>query len=103
MITAIVRYRLPPHIGRDECRAHFLKIAPGFGTVPGLIRKQFIWNELGVAGGVYQWDGVEAAQAFYHGPWLDGILARYGSHPEIDYFTTFAVTDNPGGTVTIPD
>lgn len=103
MITAIVRYRLPVQIGREECHAHFLKIAPDFGTVPGLIRKQFIWSETGVAGGVYQWESVDAAQAFYTGPWLDGILARYGSHPEIDYFATLAITDNPGGVVTVPD
>ncbi len=103
MITAIVRYRLPAHIGREECRAHFLKIAPGFGAVPGLVRKQFIWSERGVAGGIYQWESIEAAEAFYQGPWLSGIVARYGSHPDIDYFTTVAITDNPGGAVTVPD
>ena len=103
MITAIVRYRLPAHIGREECRAHFLKIAPGFGVVPGLIRKQFIWSEAGVAGGVYQWENLDAAQAFYTGPWRDGIVARYGCQPEIETFTTFAITDNPGGTVTVLD
>lgn len=103
MITAIVRYRLPAEIGREECRAHFLKIAPGFGSVPGLIRKQFIWSETGIAGGVYQWSDIQAAKAFYSGPWREGILNRYGTHPEIDYFTTFAITDNPGGLVSIPE
>lgn len=102
MITAIVRYQLPASIGRDACRAHFEAIAPGFGAVPGLIRKQFIWNETGSAGGVYQWETVEAARSFYAGPWLDGILARYGTYPDIQYFETFAITDNPGGVVTLP-
>ena len=102
MITAIVRYRLPSHIGREECRAHFLSIAPGFATVPGLIRKQFIWSATGTAGGVYQWASREQAERFYQGPWLDGILARYGSYPDIEYFTTFAVTENPGGAVSLP-
>ncbi len=103
MITAIVRYRLPADIGREECRAHFLSIAPGFGDAPGLIRKQFIWSETGTAGGVYQWERLEDAKRFYQGPWLDGIRRRYGTYPEIEYFETFAVTDNPGGTVLIPD
>lgn len=103
MITAIVRYKLPADIGRAQCRAHFEKIAPGFGAVPGLIRKQFIWSERGVAGGVYQWESLDAARRFYSGPWLDGILGRYGSYPDIEYFDTFAVTDNPGGRVTLPD
>ena len=101
MITAIVRYKLPATIGRDACRAHFASIAPGFGDVSGLIRKQFIWSENGTAGGVYQWASIAEAKRFYSGPWLDGILARYGTYPEIEYFETFAVTDNPGGVVTL--
>ena len=103
MITAIVRYELPPSIGRAACRAHFLKISAGFGEVEGLIRKQFIWNENGTAGGVYLWRSIEDAKAFYQGPWLDGILERYEMYPEIEYFQTFAITDNPGGVVTVPE
>jgi hypothetical protein len=103
MITAIVRYQLPASIGKDECRAHFTKIAHGFGDAEGLIRKQFIWSETGAAGGVYQWTSIEFAKRFYQGPWLDGILSRYGVYPSIEYFTTFAVTDNPGGHVTLLD
>lgn len=102
MITAIVRYRLPPSIGRPECRAHYERIAPGFEPVPGLIRKQFIWGEHGIAGGVYQWTDIESAKRFYSGPWLDGIRARYGNDPEIEYFETLVILDNPGGVVTLP-
>jgi len=103
MITAIVRYRLPATIGKEDCRAHFQKIAKSFADIPGLIRKQFIWNENGTAGGVYQWTDRASAEAFYHGPWLNGIQQRYGCLPEIEYFTTFAITDNPQGVITIPD
>ena len=39
----------------------------------------------------------EDAKRFYQGPWLKGILERYGTYPEIEYFETVAVTDNPGG------
>ena len=99
MITAIVRYKLPAHIGKNECLAHFHKIAPGFADVKGLIRKQFIWGENGMAGGVYQWESLADAKAFYQGAWLDGILARYGVYPEIEYFVTFAGTENAGGNV----
>ncbi len=53
MITAIVTYPLPASIGHEACKVHFETIAPGFAAVPGLIRKQFIWNETGKAGGVY--------------------------------------------------
>lgn len=99
MITAIVRYKLPASIKRAECLAHFRKIAPGFGKIDGLIRKQFIWSENGVAGGVYQWDSIEQAKAFYQGPWLDGIVERYGVYPEIEYFVTFAVAEAQSGDV----
>jgi hypothetical protein len=101
VITAIVRYKLPASIDREDCRRHFHKIARGFGDAKGLVRKQFMWNENGTAGGVYQWETIEDAKRFYQGPWLNGILERYGNYPEIEYFTTFAITDNPGGRVTL--
>lgn len=101
MITAIVRYRLPPKIGRDACRAHFEKIAPGFREADGLLSKHFIWSESGIAGGVYQWRTRAAAEAFYGGPWRDGIVERYGQEPEIEYFTVFCITDNERGDVRV--
>ncbi|MCL4767540.1 MAG: hypothetical protein KJZ80_15040 [Hyphomicrobiaceae bacterium] len=101
MITAIVLYRLPPTIGRDACARHFKKITENFTNVPGLLRKQFIWTESGDAGGVYTWRDLESARAFYSGPWLDGILQRYGCYPKITYFDTFAITDNSAGSITL--
>ena len=76
MITATVRYKLPPHIDEDACRAHFHTIAPGFQTIPRA-----------------------DATAFYSGPWLDGIVARYGMAPEIELYEVFALTDNARGSV----
>ena len=101
MITAIVRYKLPPSIDYNDCLAHFTKIAPGFRQAKGLISKHFIWSESGTAGGVYQWESLEAAKAFYNGPWLKAIVERYGMKPEIEYFTVFAFTDNASGKVTV--
>jgi len=99
MITATVRYKLPAHIDEAACREHFHKIAPGFAEVEGLISKHFIWSSSGWAGGVYQWRTVEAARRFYSGPWLQGIIERYGMHPEIEFYEVFALTDNARGTV----
>jgi hypothetical protein len=101
MITAIVRYSLPPSIDREACRAHYASIAPGFREVPGLISKHFIWGEHGYAGGVYQWESREAAQAFYSGPWRKGIIERYGAEPEIAYFEVLCITNNAGETVRV--
>ena len=99
MVTATVRYKLPPHIDDAACRAHFHKIAPGFRDARGLISKHFIWSESGWAGGVYQWETLEDAKTFYGGPWRDGIVERYGMEPEIELYEVFAVTDNARGTV----
>ena len=99
MVTATVRYKLPPHIDADACRAHFHAIAPGFQAAKGLISKHFIWSESGWAGGVYQWESRADAEAFYSGPWLDGIVARYGMKPHIELYEVFAITDNTRGTV----
>ena len=37
---------------------------------------------------------IEDAKAFYSGPWLDGIVERYGMNPQIEFYELFAVTDN---------
>ena len=103
MITAIVLYNLPPHIDLAACAAHFRAIAPGFRTVPGLIRKQFIYAEDRWAGGVYLWETQAAAEAFYVGPWLDGIRERYGMDPQIRFFETACITDNAIEAVLLPD
>jgi hypothetical protein len=103
MITAIVRYRLPPHIDRAACRDHYEMIAPGFRSAKGLISKHFIWSESGVAGGVYQWQSLKHAKKFYAGPWRKGIIERYGMVPEIEYYTVFCITDNGTGQVRILD
>ena len=103
MITAIVQYRLPPHIDTAACAAHFRTIAPDFRAVPGLIRKQFIYAEDGWAGGVYLWQTWEAAEAFYAGPWLVGIRQRYGMDPQIRFFETACITDNATGEVLLPE
>src|ERR1700730_12001419 len=36
---------------------------------------------------------------FYSGPWLDGIMQRYGMKPQIEFYEVFAVTDNARGKV----
>jgi Putative mono-oxygenase ydhR len=98
MITAIVLYDLPETIGLEECRQHFARIAPDFLGVPGFIRKHFICQSDGkTAGGAYLWETQQAAEAFYNGPWLDGIRARYGGDPRITYFETVAIADAQTG------
>jgi len=98
MITAVVLYDLPESIGLEECRRHFTMIAPDFLKAPGFVRKQFICEREGrVAGGVYMWESRQAAEKFYSGPWREGIRARYGNDPRIQYFETVALADKASG------
>jgi hypothetical protein len=99
MITAIVLYDLPETIGLKECREHFARIAPDFLRVPGFVRKQFICRRDGKeAGGAYMWESQAAAEAFYAGPWVEDIRARYGCEPRISYYETVAIADRETGT-----
>ena len=98
MITAVVLYDLPEGIGLEECRRHFTMIAPDFLKAPGFVRKQFICEREGrVAGGVYMWESQQDAEKFYTGPWREGIRARYGNDPRIQYFETVALADKASG------
>src|SRR5258705_8346844 len=92
MITATVRYKLPPHIDYASCRAHFHKIAPGFQQVKGLISKHFVWTESGWAGGVYQWETLEDARRFYGGSWPDATVPGYGMLPPLPFYKGFPLT-----------
>lgn len=42
MITAIATFQLPNPITRDEARKIFLRTAPKYQNVPGLIRKYYL-------------------------------------------------------------
>ena len=74
MITATVRYKLPPHIDTSSGARAAGRRASTSGT---------------------PFD----ARAFYSGPWLAGIVERYGMHPHIEFYEVFALTDNARGTV----
>jgi hypothetical protein len=95
MITAIVLYDVPNTIGLEECRAHFAKIAPDVLRVPGFV---ICRRDGKIAGGAYMWESQEAAEAFYSGPWAEGIRARYGCEPRISYYETVAIADKVSGT-----
>jgi hypothetical protein len=62
----------------------------------GLIRKQFLYNDKGVGGGVYLWETREAAEAcYYKSPWGESVRrACGGNEPDIAWFETGVVVDN---------
>ena len=96
---------MPLDLNSDQaaCAARFRIIAPGFRSVPGLIRKQFIYADDGWAGGVYLWRSRADAEAFYAGRVAKRHPRALRHGPRIRYFHTAAVSDNSTETVLLSE
>ena len=95
MITAIVRFPLPPSISASDAKGLFEKSAPNYRDIPGLVRKYYLYGgDDRIGGGVYLWESREAAERLYSDAWKTMIAQRYGSRPEIQFFETPVIVDN---------
>lgn len=95
MITAVVTARYPQGLTRDRYLENTKAIAGRFQAIPGLIRKQFLFDEKsGMAGGVYLWETREQADACYRGVWRENFLKSMGTEPTIQFFESLVVIDN---------
>lgn len=96
MITAIVRFPLPPGISADDVKSVYEHSVPQFREATGLIRKYYLHGVGQTGGGVYLWESREAAEAMYSEAWRQQIAKRFGAAPEIEYFETPVIIDNTG-------
>ena len=95
MITAIVRFKLPPTVKLEDATELFKGTAPKYRQLPGLVRKYYLYNgDAGIGGGVYLWESREAADRVYTKEWKQTLAQRYGAEPEVMYFDTPVVVDN---------
>jgi hypothetical protein len=95
MITAIVTAKLPQGLTHEQWLENTKKIAARFQTIPGLIRKQFLFDGTrGIGGGVYLWASREAADTCYRGVWRDNFRSLFGVEPDIQFFDSPVVVDN---------
>ena len=46
-------------------------------------------------GSVYLWENRAAAEGFYNEEWRKFVAEKYGGAPEIHYFETPVIVDNP--------
>jgi len=100
MITAVVSAPLPEGFTYEKYAENVARIADGFRTVPGLIRKNFLYSEAArKGGGVYLWETREAAEECYAGVWRDNFRNTFGVDPQIDFYQTPVVVDNKVGEV----
>ena len=96
MITAIVRFKIPKDKTLEEITGVFEGTAPKYRGLAGLVRKYYLFDESGTAGGVYLWQSREAAERVYTQEWRQMIAERYGAPPEILYYETPVIVDNAG-------
>jgi hypothetical protein len=103
MIFALVTF--VPHAKGPMSAADRLKLieatAPRYQTIPGLIRKYFMGQPGGRAGGGYEWETKAHADAFYTAAWRADMTAKYGTDLRVEYFDCPAVVDNAAGTINI--
>src|SRR5215467_7584958 len=88
MIKAVVAFKLPPGLTREQWQEQIKQVSARFQNVPGLIRKQFLYNDKGICGGVYLWENREAAEAcYYKSPRGENVRkASGGNDPDIAWF-----------------
>ena len=100
MITAIVQFKLPKPMTRDEAQEIFSTTAPKYRDLQGLIRKYYVLSEDGgTAGGVYLWQSREDAERLYTDDWKKFILDKYGSEPLVTYHESPIIVDNVTGEI----
>lgn len=101
MIVTIVRFPATADpISLDDARDKFGANAATYLDVPGLLFKAYLRSEDGhQVGGVYWWSDRGSAEAKYNEGWQAGMLAKYGSLPDIEYFDVPVAVDPRSGTV----
>ena len=100
MITALVQFKLPEPVTVEKAKEMFSGTAPKYQKVEGLIRKYYILSEDGrTAGGVYLWKSKEEAEQLYNAEWRKFVAGKYGNEPQVTFFTSPVVVDNPSGKI----
>ena len=95
MITAIVNFKLPAGIDGKKAADLFKGTAPRYRGLKGLVRKYYLFDDVGrIGGGVYLWKTRADAEALYTAEWKSTIAERYGAPPDIRFFDTPVVVDN---------
>lgn len=102
MIVAIVTFKLPKAVTREEISATFQSTAPRYLGMPGLLRKNYWVADDGLrAGGIYVWESRARAEAMYNADWKATVAAKYGADPEIVYLDSPVMVDNTAGKISV--
>lgn len=95
MVTALVQFKVPKPMSKEQAKEVFMSTAPKYQEAQGLIRKYYLLSEDGdTVGGVYLWRSREDAEKLYTREWKNFIQEKYGGEPSIVYFHSPVVVDN---------
>ena len=104
MITALIQFKLPEPMTREQAQTVFAGTAPKYREVPGLVRKYYMLSEDGkTAGGVYLWESRKAAEQLYTDEWKAFIEDKYGTAPSVAYFDSPVIVDNLAGKIIVDE
>lgn len=95
MIIAIVNFQLGVNHEVDAIRKRFEESVPRFRNLPGLLRKNYLYDPAsGVGGGVYLWQTRAQAEAYYSPAWRERMHTTMGNTPAVRYFEMPVEVDN---------
>jgi hypothetical protein len=101
MIVELVLFKSQPGMTREEILEDAKHTIPRWRADKDLLRKHYLLDEAGGAGGgLYIWPSREAAEKAHNAEWQAGVEKRTGAKPTFRYFDLLMLLDNEKGTVT---
>ena len=71
------------------------KSGPKYDGLDGLIRKYYlVTGDNTKAGGVYFWESIDKANAWFTPEWFDYIKTKFGESPSVEYFKAPVIVNN---------
>ena len=94
MIITIVTFNIDSKLTDSILKEKFLETSQIYKDTPGLIRKNYICDtSKNLAGGVYCFDNIENAKAWFDEERINWITDRF-SKPNINYYDNPVIVDN---------
>ena len=99
MITVVVNFPLPDEMTLEQFKERMLETVPTYQAVPGLVRKNYLFDDdCRVGGGAYTFGTRKEAETCFSAEFVERVTNRFGA-PVINYFDTPIVVDNEHGVV----
>jgi quinol monooxygenase YgiN len=95
MHGVIVQIQRPADQTKEALRELIESVAPRFRQVEGLTRKYFLLTDTNKIGGVYFFESLAKADAFFTPAWRQRAQESWGADPEVLVFEVPIVINGP--------